>query len=100
MSQSLQIEHHGRVLRLVLNRPEKRNALSAELCRDLLEALDSGGRDPGVGAILLSGKGKTFCAGMDIGEFSGGPPEGIGNVHDRLFTVGARLTKPLIAAVH
>ncbi|HEY2018466.1 MAG TPA: enoyl-CoA hydratase/isomerase family protein [Bryobacteraceae bacterium] len=100
MSDTLHIESHGRVLRLMLDRPEKRNALSALLCRDLVEALENAGRDPAVGAILLSARGKSFCAGMDVSEFSGGgAPEGLGNLHERLFTAGARLPKPLIGSV-
>jgi len=103
MSDIVQIEPHGRVLRVILNRPEKRNALSAELCRVLVDALESGDRDPGVGAILLSARGKAFCAGMDVSEI--GVPSGPGatkeidRANEQLFTIGARLGKPLIAAV-
>lgn len=103
MSHLVEIEPHGRVLRVILNRPEKRNALNAQLCRDLVAALEDANRDPGVGAILLSGSGKAFCAGMDISEI--GAPSGpesadeIGQLHEQLFTIGARLGKPLIAAV-
>src|SRR5271165_4074641 len=53
MSEILETERHGRVLHLILNRPEKRNALSAQLCRDLTEAFEDADRDPQVGAILL-----------------------------------------------
>ena len=56
------------MLRLTLNRPEKRNALNAELCRDLAEAPREADYDPAVGAILLSANGKSFCAGMDLDE--------------------------------
>ncbi len=44
MSESLQISREGRVLRLVLNRPERRNALNMELCSALGDALAGSGR--------------------------------------------------------
>jgi len=100
MSDTLNAVASGRLMRLALNRPDKRNALNLELCRALVEALEAAGRDPAVGAILLTGNGKSFCAGMDLHEIADADTEAISQVHDRLFTVGARLGKPLIAAVH
>src|SRR5580698_1298787 len=64
----LKIDRDGRVLRLTLNRPEKRNALNGALCEQLAAAIASADADPGVGAILLTGAGKSFCSGMDLGE--------------------------------
>jgi len=90
----------GRVLRVTLNRPEKRNALSVDLGRALLKALDAGELDPGVGAILLAANGPSFCAGMDLTELGSVHHEQVHLMHEQLFNVGARLTKPLIAAVH
>lgn len=100
MSESLQISREGRVLKLALNRPEKRNALSLDLCRALAEAFDSGEADAGVGAILLSGNGKSFCAGMDLNEVLARESGPIDAVHEAIFTAGVRLTKPVVAAVH
>jgi enoyl-CoA hydratase/carnithine racemase len=99
MSESLEINRDGRVLHLALNRPDKRNALNVDLCRALAEALDAAETDPIVGAVLLSGNGKSFCAGMDLHEaLSQAAP--IDLAHERIFTAGIRMTKPLIAAVH
>ncbi len=100
MSESLLISSQDRVLRLVLNRPEKRNALNVTLCRDLLSALEKAENDSEVGAILLTGNGKAFCAGMDLDEALEAEAAGQAELHGRLFTVGSRLRKPLIAAVH
>ncbi|MEO8368482.1 MAG: enoyl-CoA hydratase/isomerase family protein [Candidatus Solibacter sp.] len=101
MTDHLLSAREGRLLRLTLNRPDKRNALDAALCRELVEALDSAAADPGIGAILLLANGKVFCAGMDLAEIQqGGDPDEISALHERLFTAGARLTKPLIAGVH
>src|SRR5260370_30742645 len=95
----LRVSHDGRVLRLELSRPEKRNALNGELCRELAAAIEEGDRDTGVGAILLSGAGKSFCAGMDLDEMLTPAEGGLGEVHERLFTIGSRVTTPLTAAV-
>ena len=96
----LQVSREGRLLRLTLNRPEKRNALNGALCRELVAAIEEGDRDPGVGAILLSGAGKSFCAGMDLDEMLTPAEAELGEVHERLFTIGHRVTTPIIAAVH
>src|SRR2546429_6279154 len=97
---SLAASREGRLLRLVLNRPEKRNALNGALCRELAAAIEKGDRDAGVGAILLSGAGKSFCSGMDLSEMLTSSQASLGPVHERLFTIGARVTTPIIAAVH
>jgi enoyl-CoA hydratase/carnithine racemase len=95
----LQRVQESRVLRLTLDRPEKRNALNRELCTALVQTIGNAVRDPGVGAILLLANGKSFCAGMDLAEAALGVTEDINTIHERLFTLGARITKPLIAAV-
>jgi enoyl-CoA hydratase/carnithine racemase len=99
MSDILEISRSGRVLTLHLNRPDKRNALSAELCRQLADAMDEGDSDPTVGAIVLAANGPAFSAGMDLAEIRADNPEEINVAHERLFTAGARLVKPLIGAV-
>jgi enoyl-CoA hydratase/carnithine racemase len=100
MNDILQAGREGRVLRLFLNRPDQRNALNAELCLTLVDALEEADRDSAVGAILLAGHGKSFCAGMDLKEVGTGDSEELAKLHERLFTVGSRLGKPLIGAVH
>ena len=101
MSESLQISREDRVLHLELNRPDKRNALNMELCQALAEALDEAEAAPAVGAVLLSGRGKSFCAGMDLKEAlsTESNPGPLTEIHERIFTAGNRMTKPLVAAV-
>lgn len=94
MSSNLLVSREGRLLRLTLAREEKRNALNADLCQAIVEACEA--PDPSVGAILLEAQGKVFCAGMDLAEIRTVDPS---VWHERLFTLGARLTKPLIVAV-
>ena len=59
-------ERDGAVATLVLNRPTRRNALSAELVEALHAALDRAEADEQVGAVVLTGAGKSFCAGGDL----------------------------------
>jgi enoyl-CoA hydratase/carnithine racemase len=95
----LQKVQDGRVLRLTLDRPEKRNAINAELCTAIVEAVEAAVQDHSVGAILLAGNGKAFCAGMDLDEVAGGVSPETNSLQEQLFTLGARSCKPLIGAV-
>lgn len=54
------------VLRITLNRPEKRNALNGEIVAELKQAIAEGSRDPQCRVIVLSGAGKDFCSGADL----------------------------------
>ena len=96
---SLAVSREGRLLRLTLARPEKRNALSAELCRALVDAFDGAHHDPAVGAILLDAQGEVFCAGMDLKEALEPSAAEHTAIHERLFTIGSRIAKPIVAAV-
>ena len=62
----LQVDARG-VARLVLNRPDRHNALSAEMMDDLTEAAGRLGADPAVRVVVLTGTGPSFCAGGDLG---------------------------------
>src|SRR5690242_12600382 len=99
MSDVLEIHREGRLLFITLNRPDKRNALNLQLSRELVHALEAAEKDASVGAILLSGNGKCFCAGMDLSEITETNTDEISSVQEQLFTIGARLGKPLIGAV-
>lgn len=96
---SLEISRKGRVLRLTLNRPEKRNALNAELCRALVETISEAQHDSDIGAILLGANGDTFCSGMDLNEAIAPDAVQKSAIHESLFTIGARISKPIVAAV-
>lgn len=62
----LEIETHGHVRVLRLNRPEVRNALSSELNDRLVDALIEADHDPDVWVIAITGAGTAFCAGADL----------------------------------
>jgi len=101
MSSLLEQARSGHVLHITLNRPEKRNALNAQLCRELVHAIEAADADQTVHAILLTGAGKSFCAGMDLAEIAD-PPDAaeIDTLHERLFTLGARITTPIVMGTH
>ncbi len=63
-------EDRGPVRHVVLNRPEKRNAMSQELLRALGEALREAGAEPSVHCVVLRGEGPVFSAGVDLGELA------------------------------
>lgn len=63
-------ESHGAVLRLTLNRPEARNALSVALMGALTEALDRAAADRNAHVVVLAAEGKAFCAGHDLKEMT------------------------------
>jgi enoyl-CoA hydratase len=62
------VEADGPILTVTLNRPEKRNATNAEVLCRLLDAWIQLDEDPNLRVAILTGKGTTFCAGMDLGE--------------------------------
>jgi enoyl-CoA hydratase/carnithine racemase len=63
-------DHHRGVLRLTLNRPAARNALSSGLMRVLLDALEHSATDPSVKAIVIAANGPVFSAGHDLRELT------------------------------
>jgi enoyl-CoA hydratase/carnithine racemase len=65
------VKKEGPVAVITLNRPERRNALSLGLMRELIAAFDRIGRDREVRAIILAAAGKVFCAGHDLSEMTG-----------------------------
>jgi len=69
MSQSIKVERGEAVTRIIIDRPEKLNALSASMMATIAEAVEC----TATPVLVISGNGdKTFCAGADIGEFSTG----------------------------
>ena len=70
--EAIKIIQSDRVVHLVLNRPEKRNAISHQMQAEIDIALDEAEIDPDVGAVVLRGEGKLFTAGHDLGEQSSG----------------------------
>ncbi|MGH3330836.1 MAG: crotonase/enoyl-CoA hydratase family protein [Nocardioidaceae bacterium] len=99
------VEQEGHTLVVTMNRPEARNALSAEMMDTMREAWDRVNDDAEIRVAILTGAGGAFCAGADLKAMTSSHPgdsfEGGGwdlSVIKPLLK-GFRLTKPLIAAV-
>lgn len=71
MPETIAMEQVGRVARVTLNRPEKLNAISRQLQRELIEVLTELERDDSVHVALVSGAGRAFSAGYDLAGGSG-----------------------------
>jgi len=97
----IETEHKGAVLEIAINRPEKKNALTAEMYTALADAVDQGESDPAVRVILLYGKGEAFTAGNDLADFMQRPWKGQAVPPAvRFIRTVAFASKPLVAAVH
>ena len=64
--EALLLERRGRVLRIVLNRPEVLNAFGQVMHREMIEALQFASADPGSDILVLTGAGRAFSAGGDL----------------------------------
>ena len=71
MTDSVRWDLDGAVATITLNRPQARNALTAELKTELLAALGQAASSPEVRAVLITGAGQAFCAGQDLREHAG-----------------------------
>jgi enoyl-CoA hydratase/carnithine racemase len=63
---TLKYEVADRILTLTLNRPEQLNAFTVEMANELVHAFNRASDDDAVGAIIVTGSGRAFCAGMDL----------------------------------
>ena len=97
-----------RILTITLNRPERLNAWTATMCRELMAAFDEADADDGIGAVIVTGAGRGFCAGAVLAgggdtfnwrerAQAGAPPRDNGGEFTlRVFAC----TKPVIAAIN
>lgn len=63
---TLLVEQIDRVVRLTLNRPDRRNAISRAVQIEIVDAVETSAQDPGVHAVIIRGAGKSFCSGYDV----------------------------------
>ena len=64
----LLVEKSDEIATVTLNRPNAMNALSRELRAEIADAVENLEADPGVRALILTGAGRAFCAGLDLKE--------------------------------
>ncbi|WP_242125149.1 enoyl-CoA hydratase-related protein [Sphingobium sp. Sx8-8] len=97
MSEGIAIVEDKGIVEIHIDRPDKKNALTAAMYRAMTAALADAAARPEVGAILFAGKGDAFCAGNDLKDFMAGP-EG-GEAAFEFIRAIAAFEKPVIAAV-
>lgn len=102
----MQVEQQGAVRILRMNRPEKLNALNTDLLLALQAALKAADQDDTIRALVLTGNGRGFSAGADLGEFRGEQmPESIkrnllrSELMSEIQILLRKLSKPVVAAV-
>ncbi len=94
------IERSGSILRIELNRPTKRNALTSSMYITLANAFIAGASDEDIRVVLWHGAGDSFCAGNDIEDFLKNPPGPEDSPQALLMNALADFEKPVVAAVH
>lgn len=104
---TLRIEVEGPVGQLVLNRPEKLNALSGQLLGEIIEAAAWFTAQSGIKVVVVRGAGRAFSAGADLSTFAGADPEAGPEARREAADLGRRMadaltdTRPMtIAAIH
>jgi enoyl-CoA hydratase/carnithine racemase len=93
-------EHTEGVLRVELNRPTKRNAMTSGMYLTLAEVFTEASNDERTRVVLWHGAGDSFCAGNDIEDFLKNPPGPGDSPQARLMNALVDFDKPIVAAVH
>jgi enoyl-CoA hydratase len=106
MSDAVLVERDAGVATLTLNRPDVRNAMTAELTDAFTDAVASLRGDPDVRVVVVTGAGKAFCAGGDLSWIQPGPGADVSSLRAKMrsfyprFLVVRSLDVPTIAAVN
>jgi enoyl-CoA hydratase/carnithine racemase len=93
-------EQAGSILRVQLNRPTKRNAMTSAMYVTLAGLFNEAAKDENTRVVLWHGAGDSFCAGNDVGDFLKNPPGSGESPQARLMDALVNFDKPLVAAVH
>jgi enoyl-CoA hydratase/carnithine racemase len=92
-------EHSGNILRIQLNRPAKKNAMTSSMYVAMAEILEDAAKDDQVRVALWHAAGDSFCAGNDLEDFIKNPPAAGESPQSRLIHALINFEKPLVAAV-
>src|SRR5579871_5751727 len=92
-------ERSGSILRIQLNRPSRKNAMTSAMYVGLADLLNQALSDDGIRAVLWHGAGDSFCAGNDVEDFLKNPPTPGETPQSLLMKAFLSFDKPLIAAV-
>lgn len=104
MSSFILTETQGQVAVIRLNRPDKFNSFNREMALALQQALDAAAADKNIRAMYLTGEGKAFCAGQDLGEAIDPNGPGIPNIvkehYNPIIQKIRSIEKPVVCAVN
>lgn len=92
-------ERSGNILRIQLNRPERKNAMTSAMYITLADLLNNAAKDDQIHVVLWHGAGDSFSAGNDIEDFLKNPPEAGESPQARLIEALINFDKPIVAAV-
>jgi 2-(1,2-epoxy-1,2-dihydrophenyl)acetyl-CoA isomerase len=106
--ETIELYRSGAAAKIVLNRPERMNAWSSALSRDLLDVLRAVAGDDAVRAVMLTGAGRAFCSGADLKEDRPRAPDGgrldtdevLTKWYHPIVTTIREMPKPVISAVN
>jgi enoyl-CoA hydratase/carnithine racemase len=93
-------EFSGSVLRIQLNRPSKKNAMTSAMYTSMADILNGAAKDDGVRVVLWHGAGDSFCADNDLEDFVKNPMGPGDSPQSRLIDALIDFGKPIVAAVH
>jgi len=93
-------ERSGSILRIQLNRPAKKNAMTSAMYITIAESLNAAAKDDDIRVVLWHGAGDSFCAGNDLDDFLKNPPGPGDSPQSRLINAFIAFEKPIVAAVH
>jgi enoyl-CoA hydratase/carnithine racemase len=93
-------ERSGSVLRVQMNRPAKKNAMTVSMYTAIADLLNDADKDDEIRVVVLHGAGDSFTAGNDLGDFQKNPPKASGSPQARFTDALITFSKPLVAAVH
>jgi enoyl-CoA hydratase/carnithine racemase len=93
-------ERSGSILRVQLNRPAKKNAMTSAMYVTIADSLNAAAKDDDIRVVLWHGAGDSFCAGNDVEDFMRNPPGPGESPQAHLIGALINFEKPLVAAVH
>lgn len=99
---SVLVENHGPVRVVAINRPDKLNALDQPCRQELLASLTAAARDEAVRVVVLTGIGRAFCTGQDLGAGSELEDAGatVRDTYNPLARILREMDKPAVAAIN
>src|SRR5712692_11182414 len=93
-------ERSGSILRVQLNRPAKKNAMTSAMYVTIADSLNAAAKDDDIRVVLWHGAGDSFCAGNDVEDFMRNPPGPGESPQAHLIGALINFEKPVVAAVH